>query len=451
MGFSLTCVLAGAVFLNRIASFEPPSPQEKPPVIQVELTTKDGNILVGHSTLRTVKFESSLGTTEIKLEDVSQIEVAGEGAVVRLKDQSLIKGKLQVQTWPVQTKIGDFSAPGPNITRVVVTLILSPATNPQPSPGPSTGAPAGPPGGAPPGAATLAPAGTLALKCAVAGMRLSADGKRLYALNASDGKLLFIDPQTLEVGKEILVPGASRALSVFPGGKLMAVGGPRKIHLIDVATGKVLKTFELEQDFSQIFAADDQTLYVTGPIGFAVVSIGKQSVVERRDLANPHGYLLPTSDGKKLYLSGQVASLPSVKGGPITFVRFRDALTTADRLTLSPDDRFVACGDGRIFRTGRSFLVEMKAFAKVEPHFSACFLPTRKQLIVFTMKGELKRYSTDTWEPMDSFSTGLWVTSAVGDEARRAVYAVAGPPRRIESGVTVLVGDLYRFTLPEER
>jgi hypothetical protein len=429
-------------------------------VVGVQIQTKDGNSVNGTTDVASVQFESSLGKNTVQLKDISRIQLNGEEAVLSTFDGTSLKGKISQSTWKVKTALGEFTLKNADITLITIRGVMAaprPAPAPSPAPAPAPGAVPGQAPGVPKveKPAGLVPDKTLKITAAVTRALPSADGKKIFVLNASDSKVLVVDLAKLETEKEIALAGGETVFSIAPSGNVIMAGGKRTITAASIATGKVTKTFSIEMDVVDVCAIDDTTLLASASSNLLVISIPKQAVVNRINAAG--GRLYPARGGKKIHMPGGAILLPDKAVG-------RDELAYAPTrggsgydLSISPDGRFGVSPHGQVYRLGKSFAADMVDLGKVEVHWGAAWAPSRKRLFLVTSLGFVKEYDTDSWELARSWFLGYQLSDVFFDEAGGFLVGVGGTvpanqgssERPRYSNQAPQAGDLHRFELPK--
>lgn len=383
--------------------------QEAELPLSVTISTKDGNTVTGTCSVSVVKLESSLGISEIKLENIGGIIYEQAATIVRMNDGSLLRGKLSVEAWPIKSTVGDFTIKSENISSI---LVNGRRAAPVPAGKAAVAPPVGGKGKAlasppqpEPAAVKVAPLKQMELAAEIGELLLAADGRTLYALDKGEGKVRIVTAETLAPAGEIALKRGAAVMAMMPDGKSLVAAGGRTIWVMDPAASKVSSTFEIEHDIQRLAPEDAKSVRIIAREGTMVVSLLKKAVVQKSN---------PSSDGSGL---------------------------SADA-TISPDVRFAVGRDGRAFRLGRSFVAAVVPLERVEEHTAAVFLPKSGRLLLFTRAGFVKHYDTRAWELLKSDSFGVSVVQGVADEGGKKLY-VAGTPA---GGGT---GALLQYALPE--
>jgi hypothetical protein len=426
--------------------------------VVVSAQTKDGQTLAGVTQTLTIDFQSSLGKSTVKLEDLTSIGIGEKEQQISTNDGTTLKGKLITESIKIKTKLGEMTIKFADLVALNITGVQrgqprldenpNPANPPKPGPVQPTDVKKPEPKG-------LKPLTTLKIGALVTRVLASADGKKLYVLNGSDSKLLIVDAAALTTDKEIAL-GGETAIALGPTGKVMLACGKKTVTAISLEEGKVTKTFPIENDTYDLVAIDDQTALLTTSGGVVTVSVPKQSIVSKLQQGgqgNERMHLL--RDAKKIYTSGGAILLPDKAKG-------RDELVWSPYAggqgtgycTLSPDGRFAVAASGIVFRTGKSFVADMVQLTKVEPHWTSAFDTARKRVLVFQANGFVKEYDTETFEIARTFQLGYKVLEARVD-ADGATFTVFGTPANAGEGgqrpynQATLVGDLMKFEMPK--
>jgi WD40 repeat protein len=380
----------------------------------MSLSTRDGNVLVGTSSLDVLKFETSLGVLQIKLAEVENISPVQEQTVsLRLRDGTILRGKIVSADWKIKTRFGEHPVDPANIQGLSITRRAAPAA-------PAVGnTPTGP---------VLAPAPkllhALSLKAPLKDLRISGDGKKLYVLNPPKGALLIVNAATVAVERELHVDPAPSALALGPAEGTVAVGAKGKIYLVDTTTGQVARQFAIESEITCLDVTGPDSIYVGSAGAVLEVSISKQAVVGKQERSAVGATVPPTLAGGRR---------PEVFEG----------------LRISPDSRYAVRKDGEAFRLGKSPAASMVSMVKLQPHEAATFLPKRKQLMTFARDGSMMVYSTESWELEKQIKLDRSVAQAVADEAAARLYALAADDVRPTYSTTPAPLGLFAFELPD--
>lgn len=417
--------------------------QQEVPTVTVHM--KDGNALTGPTNVAQFKIESSLGTIEVKITQVSRIQIADGACSAVLQDGTTIKGKLLVDEWKVTTKVGEFTVKTADIQMISWAGMrrvesATPAPPPKPPDKPAETGPA------------VKPLRTLALKSVVTAMLSSADGKKLYALVPGDSKLMVIDADTLQMSGEIAMSPADTTMTWLPSGKSIAAGGRRTVSIVGLAEGKVTKSFQIESEFRGLCALDEQTLAVAGGQLF-IVSVPKQAITGKFPGSSADRVTYVPSLRKVYSRGGVLLSADAARGqSEPKWMNFRSP--SSGELTFSPDGRYAVSQWGEVYRTGKSFVADMAVLGKTEVHVACVFRPSQKRVLLFTPQGFVKEYDSETWELVKSWELGVVVFHAFIDDAKGALHVFATPPAK--SGPTPRAdapptqpGDVHTFELPK--
>lgn len=435
-----------------------------PPAYTIEMTTRDGNTIVGVSEVVELKVETSLGTFDVKIENVVTITFQESQLVVRLREGTTIQGKAPIASWKVKSNLGVLDVKVSQISLIRVVGVVAAAT-------PSPHAPAPGAGDVTPSASEpeMKPDKTLRIEGPVPAIRCSPDRSMLYILTQAPPKVLAVQADSLEVKHQIEVPESVSA-SIPPSGKVLVVAGKKKVTLIDLGTHKISKSFEIEMDIFDAVAVDDQTVYASVLLAgnlppLQVISLAKQGVVRSIGGGVP-GLLHLTSDGKKIYSqTGAVLLEPS--GPPVKGQMFEPRFVQYSympygNLWISPDDRFAVASNGHVFRLGRSYLADMLPYAGTESPEFVVFLPRSNRLLLFTPMGFMKEYAIGSFELLKSTSLGLRASAAIADENGKGLYLFGSKSTSYSPNVPVNPyytsaamsrsfprGQIYKFALPD--
>jgi hypothetical protein len=256
--------------------------------------------------------------------------------------------------------------------------------------------------------------------------------------------------------KEIALAGGETVMSLAPGGSVLVAGGKRVISIVSPSQGKLLKTFSVEQELTDVCAVDDQTIIACGGGTIVAISIAKQAIVSRSNYIANGGRLYPSRDGKKVYTGAGSVLLPDkAQGREELTVSSQFSSSSPHALFMSPDGRFATSPDGKVYRLGKSFVADMIEIAKIEQHWASAWATGSKTLFLVNGAGFVKEYDTDTWEMRKSWFLGWRMTELFTNEAGTVLTGVgqAAPPGQGDSSRNTYQppppGDLLQFEIPK--
>lgn len=420
--------------------------------VNVSVQTRDGQTLAGVVQPMTVDFQSSLGKSSIKLEDLSAIGIGEKEHMVSTSDGTTLRGTLLTESIKVKTKLGEMTIKFADILSLNVTGVQRGQpkldSNPNPVPGPR---PADPKKPEPQG---QKPVATLKIGAMVTRMIPSSDGKKFYLLNASDSKVVVVNAETLAADKEIALSGGETAMDLGPSGKVLLACGKKTVSSVSIDDGKMTKTFPIENDAFEIAAIDDQTALVATNNGLVTVSVPKQSIVSKLGQGGGTDRMHVFRDARKIYAGGGAVLLPdkAKKRDELVWSPFASGQGPG-WCTFSPDGRFAASSSGIIFRTGKSFIADMVQLAKVDPHWSSAWDAGRQRLMIFLPNGFVKEYDIETFEIARTFQLGFKVLEAFVAADGASFTAVGAPASGGDTSGRPyrqqMTADLLKFEMPK--
>jgi hypothetical protein len=386
--------------------------------IEVTFTTRDGNSVTGTTELRAVKIESSVGTREVKLELLQLVNLSSSVAWIRAPDGTTIFGKITPDVWKFKTKLGEVTLKAEKLATVEIHANKG-ASPPESKP---------PTAPSDPFAKGLQPYQSLLLSGSPNAPCLSSDRKRIYALVFSEPDVFVVDTETMALEGKIPVGQGVRLLSSSADGKSLVAAGGQTLRVIDTVSRRVSQSIELEDEIYAVHVLDEQTLYVVvkgvGLYEFLVLSIPKRSVVQRVPLdSTPCLAIRPISQGGRVYVSGGSLLFPG-KGKSPVIGKFLDPSYSMSRFVLSPDERAIVDGAGRVRRLSEDPQADLALMATIEPPISAFFADHGKLLMTVDSR-LLRTYETATWKVTKELAIGIIMSWGALDETSGMLY-VAG-------------------------
>ncbi len=271
----------------------------------------------------------------------------------------------------------------------------------------------------------LKPVAEFKLNASVSRFAPSPDGKFVYFMNKSDGKIQRIDvaKRALDDTAVDLVDGAE-FFALSPDGKTIYVSASPnghdaysgtdketgKIQVIDVAKMAVTSTFSMKFDPYEIAADNTGKVYATGGSNqhtkLAVIDTKKKSVVSDLGGLYMKSNLRMTPDGKRLYFSSNGLSPGSANGVWLDgggAKPTRSSGTGGGPFEITSDGKFVVFHSGLVARIGKSAQDDLKEAGKVKQNRGAVLDPADKVVWVATREGELQRVSYPDFELQDTF------------------------------------------------
>jgi hypothetical protein len=437
---------------------------QEPATVTVSVMTKDGNTVTGTTEVTEITVETSLGKLPVAMKDITNIRWVENFWVVATGDGTSLKGKLSLESWKLKTKFGELTLKTSDISVLAIQGVRVPVPVPVPVPAPGPAVAPGPAapirGVAPkpavpqPPAPGLKPAKSVPLASAITRSIRTADGKRLYLLNASDSKVIVVNLETFEKEKEIALAGGESSLSLAPSGNLLVAAGKRTVTTVSPKDGKMQKSFPIEGDIVDVCATDDQTVVASTNNGIVLVSLPKQAIVGK--IFGGGGRVQLSKDGKRIYAGGGSFLLPDKAQGREELMAsgFRGGVSTD--FSMSPDGRFAVAPQGVVYRLGKSSVADMVEVARVEMHWSAAWAPGSKRLFALTSLGFVKEYDTETFEMTRSWALGYRMAEAFSDEGGTHLIGFGQPVPGGQTSETqryanqqAITGDLFQFEIPK--
>jgi sugar lactone lactonase YvrE len=290
----------------------------------------------------------------------------------------------------------------------------------------------------------LQPIAAVELGGTLAGPVLSPDGRWLYVLDRTAGRLLRLDAATLRTTAGVPAPaGAAFALARDGRGLLVAApkgqGAASALRVLDAATLAERRSIPLAAEPYDVAAGANGLAFVSGGgAGWADVSVvdaERGTVLARWGGVWARSLLAPTPDGARLLTATQGVTPGRVEAlaipEPLTD---RPAVTAAPpearvggALTVTPDGRFALCPTGTVLRLAATPADDLRPVADVGPFAAAAVAPDRGTALVLAEDGTLTAFDYPAFKPRAAYRLGVAAFGAVLDAAAGRLY-VAGIP-----------------------
>ncbi len=181
-----------------------------------------------------------------------------------------------------------------------------------------------------------------------AALNLSPDGTTIAVVGRSTLRLIDLATGAAKLDYEVHKLYAVASVAFSPDGARIATASTDNTSLvIDIATGKVLRTFDLELKGEQVVFSRDGKTVLASSSDQVLRSFSIETGEGRKliDKGVPFHTLTVSKDGKLLVLSGtgRAPWLLSLPDGKLT----SDAFDSEDRVmsaTISPDGKWIAGG-----------------------------------------------------------------------------------------------------------
>jgi DNA-binding beta-propeller fold protein YncE len=217
-----------------------------------------------------------------------------------------------------------------------------------------------------------------------------------YVSVSREKKLVVISRDTLDVTKEIFLPGAANGICVAPEGvKRVFVGdksGPN-LWVVDPDEGSVVSTLPIprgsqsllsEDDTSRIYQtiASDSTVLVVSAADFNTTVGGAWSTSPAKQ---PHGFILDMRKPRRMFVAGTNAKLVAMNAEG-NVMRSANIATNVHQIAFDPGKNRLYCpgpngvmtvldtSNGSLSEIGRFEIAEGVKTAAVDPVTSAVWL-----------------------------------------------------------------------------
>ena len=312
---------------------------------------------------------------------------------------------------------------------------------------------------------------TLKLAAAVPDLLLAPDRRWVYFLNASDGEIRRLDTEALKLDDTVVQtgPGAER-MRLTPDGKtLYAItapdGHPRdgnhgtgKIVVVPAQQFQATDRFTIPIDPIDLAPDNEGRIYILPPgqrTSLQLVDARKRAVIAQPTIVWDAKTLNLSHDEKSLVVGNEwggfilsTAQLlakkePAQVNGPAARnFEDRTAHTGRGRLELSPDGKFLAVDTGRVGRVGSAD--RLPEVAKLGAWDAIAFDSADNRVLVATPDKQLKVFSLPDFELQRAFNVGTRIYEMALDSNGGKLYAaITDKVERRPRGVTA--GDLAVF------
>jgi WD40 repeat protein/mono/diheme cytochrome c family protein len=293
----------------------------------------------------------------------------------------------------------------------------------------------------------LRPSAVIPIGGTVGNLLLSPDGKSLYFLNRTEDKLGRIDAKTLRIDREMPL-NAAEAVGLSSDGKtLVSIHNQRNVHVgksgwvrfIDPERLEVRKNIRIAVAPFDVAVADNGLVFVSGGGAewseVTVVDLAKEKTVASWAGVWGRSLLRLAPDGHRLYYSSQGVA-PGHLGAFVVTDKLSDKPESyrapssgpwplGGNFLVSPDGKFLLLKNGVILQTAAEREDELKFHAAVEAFVAAAVVPELKAVFLLTREGSLNRYSYPEFKPRGSLPLNLAVYGMAVDAKSDQLY-VAG-------------------------
>lgn len=415
--------------------------------VTVTIMTADRTTLTGTLESPSVTLDTAVGPVTVAFARIQKVQVRGGAAwVVHLTDGQKVSGEVKSASWKLATSLGVVDIDPATLSSIAVKAIDGkPVEDPA---GPVPGGEGPPP--PKPVASDLKVLAEYETFGELAGRGLlSADGTTLYALDFKASRFLALETSSLRSRYEVPVPAGVRSLMLFPDGRQALCAGRNSLVVIDLATGEVKRSFDVEKEIWSALPLTEDIVLASGSLGLYAISISRQSLVRSRQEGG--GLIVAVPGARRVFTSSHVLAIPDglKKAEDLSLVADRTAVGASSFSAFTPDGRIAVCLSGEVCKLGRSHVALALPFAKVLPHTASVVLPASRRLLAFTSDRRMVAHSLETWEAGTAWSSGLYVWDALADEKRRALYLFANTQMGGRNQHSVGPGRWMKVELPE--
>jgi hypothetical protein len=317
-----------------------------------------------------------------------------------------------------------------------------------------------------PPAGELRASGRLEVGGTVTNLLLSPNGKWLFYLNVTAGKLARIEVATLRRDRIVNVPTGTEVVRLSPDGKTLAAlttKRPGQLLVLDPTTLEVRSEIPLETPGYDL-ALSDTRAYVSGnDDGWSdvrVLDLTTGKVLNRHSGVWTQSLLGLTSDGKRLYHSSQ-----GVQPGTLEALYLGDrpeqSAGTGKALQpgrqplggeffLSPDGQLLLFRSGTVLRLAGEREQDMRFQTALEPFLHAAFDTGRKLVFILSREQTLDVYGYPDMKLRASKRLDLLATQLAVSPATGKILVGGIDPRTLGDRPRGKgVGDVFTFDLAD--
>jgi WD40 repeat protein/mono/diheme cytochrome c family protein len=315
------------------------------------------------------------------------------------------------------------------------------------------------------------PRSTIPVGGTVSTLLASPNGRWIYYLNVTEGRLARIDTTTGKRDKVLQLRAGTDAVDLSPDGKTLvaitakwAHDGPTTwVHVIDADKMELRKEIAVGLGFDGYdVAAGNGRAYVSGGArdfaDIAVVDLESGKWVTSWGGVWTRSLLRLSGDGKRLYVSSQGVTPGTLEAlvlpekpddKPPTYkadVPRQNVL--GGELQTTPDGRYLLCRTGTVLRTSAQREEDLKLQATIEPFAAAAVDVQARVCFVLTREGELKVYSYPEFRPLGTLRLNVAATRAVCAGGKLHVAGI--DPRTVSDNPRARgLGEIYVFDIKD--
>ena len=427
--------------------------------MNVVVETSDGSRLVGTAPFGRIVVEGELGELKFEPAKVQSITFGETDTVTA--GAATVKGRVKIEKVVLTMSEGIRTLDRDKIKAITFKGVAK--------------AGAGEPSAPAVGDGVLKPAATVQVTSTLSRMILSPDRAALFALNATEGRLLRIDAAKGTIAARLELAEGAEAMCLAPDGKTLfisvSVNGHQhnssaqkpqagKIQIVDTTAFTVRETVTLDYDPVDI-DTDGKYLYLapgsdqSGPI--AVVDIAKKQIVAKWGRASTTGILRVNPEGGRLYHTSVAGSSPiydaylfpkDLKEKPETYTSINGKSPAGGAFGLTPDGRYLVSNTGAVLRLTKSRADDLRLATKIEEHVAVAMDKGCQSLFLATKDGFLRRYSLPDFVLRQTWHTGLVAYRMAIDASNRRLFLAFDMKKEVNGYYPTGTGDIAIFSLP---
>jgi hypothetical protein len=304
----------------------------------------------------------------------------------------------------------------------------------------------------------------------VASLLLSPDGRWLYYLDATAGKVVRVNTTTVKPDRESrLSPGTDRLLLSPDGRTLCAVAGSEPgadgpvLQVLHPTTLERAKAIKLEKEPGDVALTDTGLALIAGTgrewSEVRVLDLDRGAVVASWGGVRAGSLLGLAADQKRLYVSSQGLTPGRVEAlvlpakpedRPATY-RAPDAgrAPLGGPFVLTPDGKFLLCRNGTVLQLADGQEADLKYHTSLPAFLAALVAPDLGAALLLAEDGTLKQYSYPQWKWQAGYRLDGVAYRAVLDAKGGRLYVATVDPRRLNERPRGGVGAIHVYQLKD--
>jgi DNA-binding beta-propeller fold protein YncE len=290
----------------------------------------------------------------------------------------------------------------------------------------------------------------------IGNLALSPNGKWLYLIDRSNGRLVQINTATGKESAEWPVPDPAATFALKPDGKAIFTFAATKsvqssskyqtttIFEIDPISLAVRRRFDIDAQPHDMVATDQGLLFLTGAAGgwseLLAVDVKAGSIVGRWGGIWTRSLVQQTASPPRLYVATQGVTPGKIEIFPIpvelSVKPASRAAVTDDPIggpfRITPDGRFLLSQTGTLLRLSDDKNDDLRPAGKLPPHLASAIDPALGVALLLEENGTtLRRYSYPEWQWRGSYELPSLNHGLAFDSATNRVFVATIDPRSL--------------------